>query len=475
MTRFILAIVLVFALLGSPCTAREEPVPLFDEMVDVRVINVEVVVTDGSGQRVVGLPPSTFELLVDGSPVTIEYFSETRDGHAVASGAEVWQLPALEADVEVGRSILVFIDDFFTVAARRDRALDALRDQLSLVGPRDRMAIVAYDGTRLDMLSTWTSELNVLERALEAAVEREAQGLKRRLKAPSGEEDAEHLDQAVDAVVSTLQGFARPPGRKILLLYAGTWPAGALPDGRGSFTSAEARIDRLAAAANRLGYTVYPVDVGDRGLSLLTAAGEQTGGSALYRRQRAVALENVTDDTRSYYLLGFSPTDGENAQRTIEVMVDDPGLEVRTRRGFDDFSRDSELDMRALSTLLFGGGRASGLGVELGEATPMEDLVTVPLTLTVPKDVVSFLDQGAGQKAADLDLRTVTRDVEGAHSDVERQSVRVVIDGAIPTTVEVATSVTVSREARDMALTLHDPLSGRVIDAVVSLVPEEGR
>jgi len=43
---------------------------IFGETIDVRVVNVEVVVTDGSGNRVNGLKPADFHLKVDGKEVT---------------------------------------------------------------------------------------------------------------------------------------------------------------------------------------------------------------------------------------------------------------------------------------------------------------------------------------------------------------------------------------------------------------------
>ena len=54
--------------------------PLFGESIDVRVVNVEAVVTDRDGNRVTGLKPGDFRLRVDGKEVPVEYFSEVHDG-----------------------------------------------------------------------------------------------------------------------------------------------------------------------------------------------------------------------------------------------------------------------------------------------------------------------------------------------------------------------------------------------------------
>ncbi len=63
-------------------------------------------------------------------------------------------MPALAPGAAVGTSYLVFIDDFFTRPPDRDRVIDGLIEQLPNLTPQDRMAIVAYDGKKVDMLTT---------------------------------------------------------------------------------------------------------------------------------------------------------------------------------------------------------------------------------------------------------------------------------------------------------------------------------
>ena len=52
-----------------PLTGQEPPaeVPVIGETIDVRVVNVEAVVTSASGERVGGLKAEDFRLLVDGA------------------------------------------------------------------------------------------------------------------------------------------------------------------------------------------------------------------------------------------------------------------------------------------------------------------------------------------------------------------------------------------------------------------------
>src|SRR6476661_4147169 len=159
--------------------------------VDVRVVNVEAVITDAQGNRVRGLSAGDLRLEVDGREVPIEYFSEIEDGRPVpapsaaspaaegAPAATAATAPAASSAPQ-GRSLLVFIDEAFAVARQRDTVLQAIERDLNLLGPEDRMAIVAFGrttiGGRLDVLSGWTGDRGALAAALKAARERPASG-----------------------------------------------------------------------------------------------------------------------------------------------------------------------------------------------------------------------------------------------------------------------------------------------------------
>src|SRR5882724_10230427 len=296
----------LFLTLG-PALARTPPpdVPSFGERIEVRVVNVEVVVTDKGGNRVPGLAAADFRLKVDGQEVPIEFFSEVRGGGAVvpglAAGPIVAGLPSLAPGNPVGTSYLVFIDDFFSAPQRRDEVLRSLAGDLGRLQPEDRMAIVAFDGRKLALLASWTGDPAALGRALAQARARRAHGLDRmaelntsdigrqltplvplQLIQPSAvssrldpearmyaERLADQVQKSVAAAVSTLRSFASPPGRKVMLLLDGGWPFSpasyVVNDNRPVFDrdvpGGEALLRPLADAANLLGYTLYPVDV----------------------------------------------------------------------------------------------------------------------------------------------------------------------------------------------------------------------
>ncbi|MCY3590932.1 MAG: VWA domain-containing protein [Acidobacteria bacterium] len=168
-------------LLPAAATAQQQDEPaVFSEVIDVRVVNAEVVVTDRDGNRVHGLTAADFELLVDGEPMPISYFTEVAEGFAqgAATGA-VAGVPDLNPYAPVGTNFLIFIDDFFSIERDRNRVLDSLEEDLRELGPVDRVAAVAFDGDSLEMLTAWTNDPSVMEQALDRARRRTAYGLQR--------------------------------------------------------------------------------------------------------------------------------------------------------------------------------------------------------------------------------------------------------------------------------------------------------
>lgn len=302
-----LLVALSAALVSSPGALAQEAAPgVFGEVIDVRVVNLEVVVTDRKGDRVTGLKPEDFRLLVDRKEVPIEFFNEVQGGILVNPGSAtgeltVQSLPALKPGTPVGTSYLVFVDDYFAIERDRNRVLDSLEKQLPLLAPEDRMALVAFDGRRLTMLSSWSQSSKELERALRMARARPAFGLQRLAQTrnlrstqgllrgtafdnrsggiglsltPEEKEYAERVASEIGRVVSgataTLRSFAMPPGRKVMLLLSGGWPydpAQVAAENRrqpvlgDDVPRGEVLFKPLADTANLLGYTLYPIDV----------------------------------------------------------------------------------------------------------------------------------------------------------------------------------------------------------------------
>lgn len=530
-------------ILALPAAAQnagdDDSSPSFGEIIDVRVINLEVVVTDRK-DRVRGLTSDDFRIRVDGQEVPVEYFTEVQGGQALASTVTSDSAaPALSPGDSVGTRYLVFIDDAFSYRHNRNRVLRKLSEQLPHLGPEDHMAIVAFDGSDLELLTSWTSSHRRLERVLEQARERPAYGLQRRVRsysslypiggfrsirsfsttsfrprfdhfdafsprfalgAPRGSEIFRDTDRVIDAATSALRGFAKPPGRKVMLLLSGGWPARTGQGFSSNVTyqdghQASFLLRPLVDTANRLGYTLYPVDVKGRPAAwggaqfarsetarffarqaeehdwyeetTLRHLARQTGGRALVDGAALSALQRVAEDTRSYYWLGFTPTWQENDQRhRVKVEVLRKGLKVRTRKSFSDLSRQTEVSMLVESAQLFGlpiPGETQNLRIEMGEPTKGGfRKVNVPMRLEIPLDQVTLLPYQGGYGAR-LELRVAATDDQGRSAAIPVIPVELRGDTADAESALFEVSLKLRRKPHRMLISLHDPTSGAMI------------
>ncbi|HEX3126096.1 MAG TPA: VWA domain-containing protein [Thermoanaerobaculia bacterium] len=521
----------------------------FGETIDVRVVNVEVVVTDKQGNRVTGLGPGDFRLRVDGKEVPVQYFTEVRGGQAVAleeagsgQSSAVAGLPALAPGSPVGTSYLVFIDDYFSIAARRDEVLRSLMDSLGHLGPEDRMAVVAYDGRKIDMLSNWSDSDRALHRGFQEALGRQAYGFQRlaelrayeasrRITGTLGTVDsrsafanrvdleeqsymeliADQVRRSVTAAVSTMRGFAAPPGRKVLILLSGGWPFSPAeyvvnnpnrPILTRDVPTGEQLFEPLVDTANLLGYTIYPVDVpgvegtgpdasesgpGSNGLlnlreqeihASLDFTARETGGKALINGMRAEALQTAESDTRSYYWLGFTPERQRNDKRhDIQVDVLREGLKVRSRDNYFDLAKNTEVSMMVESALLFGNPPgAASMPIQVGKPVAKgRREIEVPITLAIPLSSMTVVPID-GKHVAELELRISVLDEKGNRSAVPVIPIRLTADKPPSESpgqyVRYDTTLKMRKIRQHLIAAIYDPLSGKITTAEADVVPD---
>jgi VWFA-related protein len=150
----------------------------FSEIVEVRVTNVDVIVTGKDGKPVSGLTRADFEVLEDGVPQEVTNFLEVVEppvatlavGVATAGGSATAPVPAPGSDPR-RRLVTVFIDNAVLQPHRRNQVLPHLsRFMRESIRPGDEV-----------MLTVWSTGLRVtLEptgdmAAIEAGIEKLAQ------------------------------------------------------------------------------------------------------------------------------------------------------------------------------------------------------------------------------------------------------------------------------------------------------------
>ena len=530
---------------GAPAPAQEQAQEqeeiggAFIDTLNVQAVNVEVVVTDRRGNRVTGLTAADFRLRVDGKPVSLDYFAEVRDGRAVAPPAGPGEGPAalppalteLGAGDEVGTNYLVFVDEFFSPYKLRNEALKVLARDLHTLGPRDRMAVLSFDGWRMSVIADWSEPSAALEATLRQVARNKGYlnvtdlsgiGDLRPLLARGaflmadtglqpGDSEADRAEalraqRAIAAAAGALHTLEPPAGRKVALILSGGWKL----DPRSAtdrfdqarehtmWTGPESLLRPLTDAANRLGYTVYPVHLaetllpgaGDRttdtpaafaiaGISLEDAArqstlvfsAEETGGRLL--RPGAPHLRRIAADTRSYYWLGFTSTESDNRRRKLKVEVLRDGLKVRSRSSFVPISRSVRAAMSVEGALLTGKSVPGSKPLSVQVGTPEERgplTVAVPLALRLPVESITFLPQ-EGQFLAHLEIWMSAIEPSGGRSEIVVTPAVLALAEPPPPGKQVVyrTSIVVRKGRQDVLLTATDAASGETFSGWIQL------
>ena len=168
------ALFVLFSANGA-AQAQQEPAPeTFGETIDVRVVNVDVWVTDRDGNPVTGLVAGDFEVREDGRPVELSNFFEFTDGLDASARERSAPtprdrrprqsdldrfIPAEPPPPEHRLSLMVYVDNNNLTPTDRNRLLPFLRNFLSVqLSPYDRAMLAVYDAGRFEVALPFTTE-----------------------------------------------------------------------------------------------------------------------------------------------------------------------------------------------------------------------------------------------------------------------------------------------------------------------------
>ncbi len=177
------------ALLLTAATAfSQQPgpaqLPTFSESVEVRVLNLDVDVSDSAGNPVTDLKKEDFSVKIGGKPVAVDYFALVNDGaiHApdLATASPERVLSTYKQGEEaayVPRNFLVYVDLGYLPPGLRNRSLNAIRDLTTRLGPNDAIRVIVFDRAP-KVLVDWTTSKELVMAEL-ADIERQGVGMSR--------------------------------------------------------------------------------------------------------------------------------------------------------------------------------------------------------------------------------------------------------------------------------------------------------
>ncbi|MCP4659261.1 MAG: VWA domain-containing protein [bacterium] len=315
------------------------PEGVFIDTVDVNIVNVEVYVTDKSGNRVAGLTRDDFELRLDRKPVAVTNFYAVEGGKARSGeGIELVEEPASEPAVgrpepeapsvpeEQRLHLVVYIDNFNLHPFSRNRAIRFVRTFLrTRLRREDRVMLVSYERS-LHIRHPFTSDSEIIASALYELEELSGHAVHRDSdrrdimetiydaldddyqQTPTGinsvrsrvESYAEALYNdmsfSIDAVREIVESLAGLPGRKAILYVSDGLP---MRPGEDAFYAVHnefqdssvlmdiqnydlsRRFQSLTSLANANRVTFYTIDAeGLRTYSYLDVANRAAGGGA---------------------------------------------------------------------------------------------------------------------------------------------------------------------------------------------------
>lgn len=497
----------------------------YADTLEVKVLNLEAVITDRDGQRAPELTKEDFSLYVDDQRVAIEYFTEVREG-AYVQTVDRYADQGVVAGKPSGTSFLVFVDEFFALDEDKEKVLQAIKQRVGQGewSPLDRVAVVAWDGRGIDVISDWTGDRDAVLKAVDEAIGRPALGQLRRderkqhgVAVDSPDPDgasagdryrldnrerlyaemlASQLEGTVGAAAAAMRGLDLIPGRKALVLLSGGWPMN-VDDwvGRSATRSIEeSRVpspadlyEPLAETANLLGYSVYGVDVPGRMTSGGTDGGtssanlasfleeelhatlrflsSETGGLPLIDGDRITALGEVGRDVESFYWLGFTPSWSRNDTRHgIRVETTRSDVEIRTRSGFLDAAPRTQVAMAVKSSLLFGMGRSSSeLQMSVGAVEPAGDgLFFVDIEILIPMSILTIRESESGYDA-EASLFVAALDASGGRNEIPPTPLLLSSPVPFPKKGLVAHAVTLTlrEDTERVAMALYDVYGGK--------------
>ncbi len=307
-----LAVGLILAFAAArPALAQDQNPP--DETtttlrVSTNVVNVLAIVKDKQGHLIPSLTKDDFTLSEDGKAQEIRYFSR-------------------ETDTPLTLGILVDTSgsEQRMLSVEQQRAKDFIRQ---VVRPKD-LAFVMHFDLEAELLQDLTSDVSRLDRAIgETQINAGGTGV-----LPSTFPGQDNIGTVFyDAVYLAAHDILRNEiGRKVIVVITDGMDHGS-----------KESLDSALEMAQKADVTIYCIAVIGQeygGEGIMEKLSRETGGRVIRAnrdKDLAVAFQQIADELRTQYLLGYTPIDTrhDGAYRKISVKVRDGQYKVQARRGY---------------------------------------------------------------------------------------------------------------------------------------------
>lgn len=382
------------ALTAAPRAQQQPQPPPPTFKVEVNYVEIDASVTDAQGNFVTNLSKNDFQILEDGHPQTISAFSlvdipiEHADPPLFTSAPVPTEVVSNRRPFE-GRVFVLVMDDLHTKFTDTPRARAAARQFVErYVGANDMVAVVNSSGYTKAM-QEFTSDRQLVVRAIDGSMGNKAESstqaalqdyfMNRDSPGPGApttmNADANELQRYTNArnamrMLASLSDYlAGIRGRrKAVVLFS----EGVNYDinnlvGNGHASDIRREMQNAIGAATRANVSIYTVD--PRGLvtgmedalqigsfaddGSITSANlleeerlehdslhvlaDQTGGFAvLNQNDFRNGFSRILQDSSTYYVLGYYPTNDklDGRYRNVQVRALKPGLTVHVRQGY---------------------------------------------------------------------------------------------------------------------------------------------
>lgn len=247
--KLLLLLTVPCSLLAFAAAAQEQTeIPKLIETIDVRVINVDVVVTDRKGNPVRGLKKDDFTILENGRPKEITNFYEVRSAEMVPATPPPVAAPAPareERPVHLRRRVIFFIDNLSLAPFNRNRVFKSMKEFAEqILRPGDEAMIATWNRS-MKVRLPFTSDAKQIQQTLDAIAGESALGTQYMSERKSAEsrirdanryEDAimtarsyaqsiEHdLRQTVSAISGLMSTLAGLEGKKVMVITSEGFP-----------------------------------------------------------------------------------------------------------------------------------------------------------------------------------------------------------------------------------------------------------